>query len=179
MGLLMTVIQASMHPETAYYVDADKFTYGDIDDSGTDCDDPARVRVSGRSIKRIVMTAWQYVSGCGGVWSDEVDSDCDGGGLQLYGPADDGYAVSSGATVVSADADCQDLGEASSSDGAGIVIPRKRPIQVHLKVWVTLTRIVMVERFVMPMRMMTVTEPLLQWMWIVRIGRSDGIGDCW
>jgi MYXO-CTERM domain-containing protein len=52
------------------------------------------------------------------VTGDGVDQDCDGGEICWSDADDDGHAAKGGATVISADADCDDATEATNSDPA-------------------------------------------------------------
>ena len=112
---------ADASTKTTYYVDADRDTFGDAADSGSAyCDDPSSSALlwSANNTDCDDDESTTY-PGATETTGDEVDSDCDGGERCFVDADDDGYAASSGATVSSVDADCQDTGEASLSDGTG------------------------------------------------------------
>ena len=81
-------------------LDCDDVGEGSVGEPATDCDD---------SLTSVYPGAQEIIA-------DGVDQDCDGGDICYVDADGDGFRDASGATLVSSDLDCNDVGE---DDGGG------------------------------------------------------------
>jgi len=98
---------------TTYYSDGDGDGYGDGATGVESCSPPAGTVLDGSDCDDGDASV---NPGATEVVADGVDSDCDGTETCYVDADDDGYRPDTSATVVSADADCDDSGEALSSE---------------------------------------------------------------
>ena len=106
---------ASATGKTTWYADADNDTYGAAASTRSACDQPLHyVAVSGDCDDTSALSN----PGETEVPGDGVDEDCSGGETCYVDADDDGYRPTAATTRASADADCADAGEGTSTDPA-------------------------------------------------------------
>ena len=96
-----------------YYADADLDTFGDPNNSQQSCSQPVGYLTDNSDCDD---TNANINSNATEIVADGIDQDCDGGDVCYVDSDDDGYRPIVDSTVVSADLDCLDTGEAESTD---------------------------------------------------------------
>jgi hypothetical protein len=101
-------------------VDADGYraTSGMVTSADLDCADRGEARSADPAVDCDDSSASVH-PGATEVPGNGVDSDCDGGEVCYADADDDGYVDDGGATVISADKDCNDAGEGTDRDAGG------------------------------------------------------------
>ncbi|MFM7200080.1 MAG: MopE-related protein [Myxococcota bacterium] len=112
---------ASIATMTSYYIDADKDGYGKLNSSANKyCDNPSVPATQYSLVNTDCDDNDAFIyPGAKEVAGDNVDQDCDQKETCYVDVDNDNYRPNVTSTVVSSDSDCNDSGEAPSTDPAG------------------------------------------------------------